>query len=215
MPDVNLGIVIVLITAFGYASNFLNWRYLNYGVVRWMYYLGALVHETSHAIVAILIGAKIKEFKVFSKQPRVIHQRSRLPLLGEFLISVAPIAGGLLFLFLVNHYLLGDYFAPPQPSSWTNWQNVLIEPMKLLAQINLLHWQSWVIVFLSFNIGSMIGPSTQDLKNGWPVLLILFFIRAPIFTAFCFAALSLIFANIALQIIVIVVMKAASLVRGR
>jgi hypothetical protein len=213
MLTVNVGIVIVLITAFGYFSNFLNWRYLNYRFIRLLYYIGALIHETSHAIVAILTGAKIEEFKVFSEQPRVVHQRSKIPILGEFLISVAPIAGGLLFLFLVNRYLLGDYFVLPQPSVWSNWRSAILEPVKLLLQLNLFRWQSWVVIFLSFNSGAMIGPSTRDLKNGWPILLILFFIPAPFLADFCFMALSLILADIAIQIIMIAIIKTVQAIR--
>jgi len=43
---INLGIVVVSITALGYASNVLNWRYLHDGVVRFLYYVGAFVPET-------------------------------------------------------------------------------------------------------------------------------------------------------------------------
>ena len=57
----NLGVIIILIAAFGYLSNTLNWRYLNFGVIRFLYYIGALVHETSHAVLCIFTGAKIRE----------------------------------------------------------------------------------------------------------------------------------------------------------
>jgi len=203
MPDISLGVVIVLVTALGYMSNWLNWRYLNYGMVRFLYYIGALVHETSHAIVCIFTGAKIEEFTVFSDQPRVVHRQSRLPILGEPLISFAPIAGGLLFLFLVNHYLLGNYFTVPPLSSWHDWQAILLEPWVLLAQINFLQWQSWIMILLFFNVGAMLGPSFRDLKNVWLVLIILFFITSPWLVEAGFTALSLIVINIILQMVVI------------
>ncbi len=193
----SLGIVIVLIAAFGYLSNTLNWRYLNFGVIRLLYYVGALVHETSHAVLCVFTGAKIREFTVFTEQPRVIHERSKVPFVGELLISAAPIAGGLLFLFLVNHYILGNYFTLPQ----------IVAPLGFLMQINLLQWQSWIMIFLLFNVGAMLGPSTQDLKNVWPMLIILLFISYAPFAAFGLMALSLIMVNIVLQLIVIFGMK--------
>ncbi len=107
MLDVNIGVIVIAITALGYVSNFLNWRFLDYAPIRALYYVGALVHETSHAIACILTGARIEQFTVFSNQPQVVHRKSRLPILGELIISAAPIAGGLLFLFLVNRYALG------------------------------------------------------------------------------------------------------------
>jgi hypothetical protein len=213
MSTINLGVVIILITAFGYISNFLNWRYLNYRIVRLLYYIGAFVHETSHAILCVLTGAKIQEFTVFSSQPHVVHQRSRLPILGELLISSAPIAGGLLFLFLINHYLLGNYFTPsiPQFSSWHDWRSMLLDPLRFFTQINLLQWQSWVMILLFFNVGAMLGPSPQDLKNVWPVLILLFFVPTFWMTipliAMGFTALDLIFVNIILQLVVIIFLK--------
>lgn len=199
MLNISLGVVIVLIAVFGFISNFLNWRYLNYRVVRLLYYLGAFVHETSHAILCILTGAKIEEFRIFSDQPHVTHQKSKVPFFGELLISAAPIAGGLLFLFLVNHYLLENYFIVPQFSNWHDWQSVLMEPLIILSQINLLQWQSWVAILLSFNAGAMLGPSMRDLKNVWLALIVLFFVRSPFLAGVGLVALSLVFANIILQ----------------
>jgi hypothetical protein len=199
----NLGVIIILIAAFGYLSNTLNWRYLNFGVIRFLYYIGALVHETSHAVLCIFTGAKIREYTVFAEQPRVVHERSKLPVVGELLISAAPIAGGLLFLFLVNHYLLGNYFVLPQVADWHSWKSILGAPLGFLSQINILQWQSWVMIFLLFNAGAMLGPSTQDLKNVWPVLVILLFVSYAPLAAFGLMALYLVIADIVLQLIVI------------
>lgn len=165
------------------------------------------MHETSHALVCIATGAKIEEFKVFSPQPHVIHRKSKLPLAGELFISFAPIAGGLLFLFLINRYLLGNYFVAPPLS---NWRDIFIEPLKLLLQINLFQWQSWVMILLFFNVGAMLGPSTQDLKNIWPLLIILFFVKSAFFADLGLMALSLILTNIAIQLIIVLVLKITS-----
>jgi hypothetical protein len=208
----NLGIIVLSITIVGSLSNWLNWRYLNYKITRLLYYVGAFVHETSHAVLCILTGAKIKDFVIFSSQPHVAHQKSKLPLVGELLISFAPIAGGLLFLALVNHYFLGNYFAMPDFSSW---QNIFANALKLLKEINPLQWQSWVMILLFFNVGAMIGPSPRDLKNIWPVLILLFFVQSAFFADLGFVALSLILVNIALQIIFILVFWLVSIATGR
>ena len=205
----SLGIVIILISVLGYISNSLNWRYLNYRIISFLYYIGALVHETSHAVVCIATGAKIEEFKIFSPQPHVIHRKSKLPLVGEILISSAPIAGGLLFLFFVNRYLLGNYFIVPPLSGW---QDIFIESLKLLLQINLFRWQGWVMILLFFNVGAMLGPSTQDLKNIWPLLIILLLIKSSFFTNLGLMALSLILTNIAIQLVIILALKITNLI---
>jgi hypothetical protein len=80
---------------------------------------------------------------------------------------------------------------------------VLGAPLGFLLQINLLQWQSWVMIFLLFNAGAMLGPSTQDLKNVWPVLIVLLFISYAPLAAFGLMALCLIMANIVLQCIAI------------
>jgi len=196
----NLGVIIILITASGYISNLLNWRYLDYKITRLLYYIGVFVHETSHAILCILTGAKIKEFVVFSTQPHVTHRKSIIPLIGELLISFAPMAGGLFFLFLVNRFFLGNYFMMPQ---FSGWQNLFTGTLGLLRQINISEWQSWVMILLFFNVGAMIGPSSHDLKNIWPIIIILFFVRSTFLANLGLIALSLIFINITMQIIFI------------
>ena len=133
----NLGLLIILISLLGATSNWLNGKFLNYKIVRLLYYLGAVVHETSHAIFCFLTGAEIVEINFFSKQPHVIHLKSKLPFLGELLISLAPIIGGLFFIFLINRYYLETSFIIPPLN---NWQDVWAAPIKILAQINLLNW---------------------------------------------------------------------------
>lgn len=204
LDAMSLGIIIVLIVTFGYFSNWLNWRFLDHKVTRLLYYVGALVHESSHAILCLLTGAKIHEFSVFSSQPHVTYGKPKIPILGNVLISSAPIFGGLLFLFLINHYALSGRFII---SSSSNWKDMLIEPFKLLEQMRPWQWQSWVMVALFINIGAMIGPSTQDMKNVWPVLIILFFIQSSFFSSIGLMALCLIAVGIMIQLIFILCLQ--------
>jgi hypothetical protein len=198
--NTGFGLLIILITALGYLSNWINWRFLNYKLVRLLYFIGSSVHESSHALMCILTGAKIKEFKVFSRQPRVVHLEPRIPLIGIPLISLAPLLGGFLFLFLLNHFWLSNYFTIP---SVYNIKDVLLIPFEIFFQINLLEWQSWVMIFLFLNVGAMIGPSFQDLKNFWPILIIFFFVNHPLLLNFCYLVLGLIITNIMVQLVII------------
>ncbi|MDD3399472.1 MAG: M50 family metallopeptidase [Candidatus Paceibacterota bacterium] len=197
----NLGILLILITLFGYASNWINWQFLNYKLVRLLYFLGSFVHESSHAVLCLLTGAKIKEFKVFSRQPRVVHLEPKLPLLGMPLISLAPLFGGSAFLFLLNRFWLKDYFII---SKISEWQEAIFLPFDLLSQINLLEWQSWVMIFIFLNVGAMIGPSLKDLKNFWPVLILFFFINSPALLGFAYLVLGLILTNLIIQLILVI-----------
>lgn len=209
----SLGLIITLIVILGYFSNWLNWRYLNYPITRFLYYIGAFVHELSHAILCVAAGAKIEEFKVLTLQPHVIHRKSKIPFLGEALISLAPIIGGLLFLFLINNLILGDYFNLRIPES-TDLAVILLGPINFLLQINLLQWQSWVMILLFVNASAMLGPSFQDLKNISPLMIIFFFIQSPLLVEIALQALSFVLINIAIQLIFILTIKILSLGRS-
>lgn len=206
----NSGLVILLIVLAGYASNWLNWRFLDFPLTRLLYYIGAFVHEGSHAILCVLTGAKISEFQVFSSQPHVTHGKPRLPLVGSTLISIAPLFGGLLFLFLVNRFALGGYFSF---EAVFDWRSLLREPLELLGQMRIHEWQSWALALLLLNVGAMIGPSARDIKNIWPAIVILFFIPVPVLAETGLFALSLIVAGILVQAALIACLYALRLAR--
>ena len=197
-----IGIVIIAISLFGYISNWLNWRFLNYKLNYLIYYLGAFVHESSHAILCLLTGAKVSEYKVFVRQPHVTYSNSKLPLIGNLLISIAPIFGGLTLLFFANKYFFTSQYIMPEFSSWKFFWN---DFLMLLKQINLADWKNLITIFLFLNIGAMIGPSWQDLKNVWFLIIILVFIPWALFTQLGLLALSLILINIIFQIFLIIV----------
>jgi len=200
----NLGILIIIISILGYFSNYLNWRYLNFSFLHWLYYLGVIIHEFSHALMCIFTGAKITEFKIFNRQPHVSHTKSKIPILGQSLISLAPIAGGFLFLYLVNKYLLFNYLTMNEIS---NWSEILNIPLNILSQINITTWQGWIIILLSLNVGAMIGPSFQDLKNIWWIFIILFFIQWTFLINIGAIIIGLIITNIIIQFSLILLLK--------
>ncbi len=202
----NLGLVIIALVMLGYISNWLNWRFLNYKITHLLYYFGALVHESSHALLCILTGAKIDEFSVFSAQPHVTHRTSKLPFFGKLFISFAPIAGGFFFLFVVNRYLLHDYFVIAQFFDVQNIRDVIRGAVWFVSQINPLEWQSWVMILLFQNIGAMIGPSVQDMKNIWPFLVIFFFVHSSLLASIGLMAIMFIVINIAVQLTAIAVL---------
>jgi hypothetical protein len=200
LPTENLGFVIILITIAGYFSNWLNWKFLNYPITHLSYYLGTLVHETSHAIFCVLTGARIHEFSVFSSKPHVTYEKPRIPFLGSILINIAPIIGGLGVLYLMNAYVLTDHFALP---AYANWRDIASGAWKLLSQVNLGEWQSWALIAFFLNVGAMIGPSIRDLRNIWVPIILLCFVEWPQLASLGLFAVSLILVNIAIQIIAI------------
>ena len=205
----NVGAVLILVSASGYLSNWLNWRYLNYRITHLLYYIGAFVHESSHALLCILMRAPIREYAVFTNEPHVIHGESRVPVIGKLFISIAPLAGGLLFLFLINAYVLESYFTIPHVAGFTG---IASAAWALVSQLNPLAWQSWVMLLLFVNMGAMIGPSAQDLKNIWPLVLLLCLVQEPTIAAAGLFAVTLIIINILIQLALIVSIWFASYV---
>ena len=206
----SVGALLILISTLGYISNSLNWKYFNYGITHLLYDLGAIIHETSHAILCFLTGAKIVEYKVFVKQPRVTYAEPRLPLIGNALISIAPIAGGLVFLYLINKYLLAGYFVVPV---FHTWNDLFLGVWNILKQFNILHWQSWIMTVLFINVGAMMGPSYRDLKNTWILLLVLLFAHINILINTGLIALALIIVNILIQFVAIILLQLFKLFR--
>lgn len=198
MQELTIGIVIIIISALGYFSNWINWKFLNYKINHWLYYFGAFIHESSHAILCLLTGAKIHKYKVISLQPQVTYTNSKLPILGNLLISIAPVLGGLTFLFFVNKFFLQNQFIMP---AFSSWKFFLTDFLKFIGQINLTKWQDWVLLFLFFNMGAMLGPSWQDLKNVWVLIVILVFIPSAFIAHLGLIAIAFILMGIIIQII--------------
>lgn len=202
MKELTVGMIIILISILGYISNWLNWRFLNYKFNHLLYYFGAFIHESSHALLCILTGAKIREYKVFVRQPHVSYTNSKLWKLGDLLISIAPIFGGLAVLFFLNKYFFINQYVMPDFSSW---RFLLDDIFKLIEQIDITDWKSILTIFLFLNIGAMIGPSWQDLKNVWFLIIFLIFIPGTFFSSLGKMAIGLILMNIIFQTLLIIV----------
>jgi hypothetical protein len=209
MEESTIGIVIITISALGYFSNWLNWRFLNYKINHLLYYFGAFVHESSHALLCLLTGAKISEYKVVTTQPHVTYSNSRMPILGNLLISIAPILGGLTFLFFINKYFLQNQFAMP---AFSNWKYFLTDFYKFIAQINITKWQDLVAIFLFLNVGAMISPSWQDLKNVWILIILLVFIPSLFVSHLGLIAIAFILMSIMFQIILALIISLAKFI---
>jgi hypothetical protein len=209
MQELNIGIIIIIISALGYISNWLNWRFLNYKINHLLYYFGAFIHESSHALMALLTGAKIYKYTVISTQPQVTYSNSKIPILGNLLISIAPILGGLGFLFLVNKFFLANQFIMP---AFLDWRFSLNDFFKFISQINIFKWKDLFLIFLLLNMGAMIGPSVQDLKNVWILIVMLVFVPWQFFNHLGILAVAFILMNIIIQVCLVIIITLSKLV---
>ncbi len=131
-----------------------------------MVFVGVLVHEFSHALGCLISGAKIEEISFFSsKGSYVKHGKSKLPFVGSFLISFAPIAGGMAFLWFVPG-LLG--LSIPRLSIASSFFESIMTASKELIIFTIANWESWIFwlfVYFAISVVICIVPSKQDLKN--------------------------------------------------
>ena len=104
----------------------------------------------------------------------------------------------------MNRYLLLNYLTINEISSWSEIFNIVLN---ILSQINIITWQGWIVLLLSFNVGAMLGPSFQDLKNIWWVFIILFFIKWSFLINIAIVIIALIITNIIIQLSLILLLK--------
>jgi len=75
--------------------------------ISFLYYVilfpGVVLHELSHALFCLITFSPIKKIQFFSKTGGfVMHGGSKIPVLGDFLISIAPLISGLVIFYLFS-----------------------------------------------------------------------------------------------------------------
>ncbi len=122
---------------------------------------GVVIHEFSHALGCLLSGAKVDEISLFSsKGSYVKHGKPKLPLIGSFVISFAPIAGGIAALWVAAKPL-----GLVLPRVEVSFSFDAVRELVLFATGNWESWSFWLFVYLVVSIVICLVPSKQDLKN--------------------------------------------------
>ncbi len=125
---------------------------------------GVIVHELSHAVFCVLTGAKITKISLFDKTGGYVeHRPSKIPILGQFLISFSPFAFGLLIIyFLILRLGLSNANFSLLPFSPTE---LLVQTFAAVRQIGFFNSQNLVFLYLITSICVTMTPSWQDLAN--------------------------------------------------
>jgi hypothetical protein len=159
-------------------------------VFRLMIFPGVLVHELSHYVMCKLTGARVVELKLFERQRvgqqiiyggHVTHGLSKLPLLGDPLISFAPVFGCLGVMALLT-WAAGDPLEFHQNPSET--QELKLAPLSNLTGIlrgvtyvvghlpgqivkHAGEWTFWGYLYLIISLSIALAPSKQDFANSY------------------------------------------------
>ena len=138
-------------------------------ILRKTVFLGIFFHEFSHFLLCKLTGAPVFEFKVGHNEGFVKHGNSKIPLIGNLLISLAPLFLGVSILLIIfinlSSLTLNDFSVMPQSGTWIDF-NTLLDNIKIvLYSFDYKNIMFWVFLFFSLNILVALKPSHQDLKN--------------------------------------------------
>lgn len=123
---------------------------------------GIVVHEISHTIAAISMGAEIKHVNFFSKSGgHVVHTQPKVPLIGQFFISFAPVVGQIFFILLISRLAAPHLFN-------LSWQNYSFRDLgKVISQLQWGSITTWILVYVIISSCLAIAPSKKDLNNAF------------------------------------------------
>ncbi len=157
---------------------------------RLMIFPGVLVHELSHYFMCKLTGAKVVELKLFEKQQvkghvvyggYVTHGPSKLPLLGDPLISFAPVFGCLAVMAILTWAAddpLGFRSGPSETvelkvAPLSNLTSILAGITYVIGRLpghiieHAGEWTFWGYLYLTISLAIALAPSKQDFANSY------------------------------------------------
>lgn len=151
---------------------------------------GVILHEAAHALFCLLTGARIKSVSLFDKEGgSVEHEQSKLPVLGPVLISLAPLAAGI----IVIYFLSSKLGIRENELNLANFrlQELVEHFQKLVRSIDFSDYKNWIVLYLALSIVVTMTPSKQDLKNiAIPILVTSALIGGAIYFDFNFMSLN-------------------------
>jgi len=126
----------------------------------WVYFCllmpGIITHELSHVVGAIVTGADVFDIKLISKSGgEVRHGPPRLPFVGQFIISFAP----LLIEGALSYAIIWHLFLSSGTSIW--------------SAVGSWGLGDWLLLYALISLMLTFTPSKQDLRSGiWSLLFV-------------------------------------------
>ena len=143
---------------------------------------GVIIHELSHAVGCLLVGAKIKEIKFFSPKGdtlgHVTHSKSKIPIIGQFVISIAPLIGcGLvLYLLAVLMNFPTDYnysLDVLDKEAFNDFFDIIKDGFYIIKDADFKNWETWLFLYFALSLSASISPSSKDFLNMLPSIIFL------------------------------------------
>jgi hypothetical protein len=156
-------------------------------------WLGTPIHELSHAAICLLFGHKIQRLVLFNPDSRgtlgyvnhAYNNRNVWQVMGNFLIAIAPLFGGLFALYLVTWWMLDDaarlfdllnsmalndlnYFQPSKIFTLHKAMLAFLKEAYIVSPYKLIFW-----AYFCAAISLHLCPSKEDLKGVWVGFILL------------------------------------------
>ena len=134
---------------------------------------GVILHELSHAFMCFFTGAPVTGISMFKKEGgEVRHGKSKIPILGPILISIAPFITGAVAIYFLSKMVGIDNL---------NIQNLSITPDGVISWardvfngLDVRNFKTWVGIYLILSVAVTMTPSLKDVLNMLFSLIIVF-----------------------------------------
>ena len=139
---------------------------------------GVIVHEVSHVVACWLVGAKVSRVQLFGASGgSVTHAKPRLPVMGQPIISLAPVAGCTLALWCVWWFFSGrlglefsnlpqiDLTAAGGKALWQTLNTLFADSLKQVFTRKFLSAEGAIFIYLVLTFSICMAPSFQDLRH--------------------------------------------------
>ena len=138
---------------------------------------GTIVHEISHAVVALLMGARITKFSVIPSGDTLGHVEytaPKIPLIGNAAISIAPLIGCPAILLLISRYFGVHFDIPPASFDILAESRFLLDgTLSFITGLDYLNWKTYVFLYLALTLGAGAAPSKTDIISMLPGLIVI------------------------------------------
>ncbi|NQT18571.1 MAG: hypothetical protein HQ592_02620 [Planctomycetes bacterium] len=154
-------------------SDFASHRFFHYALAP-----GIVVHELSHIFGCVLTGAKVGHVVLFGPSGgSVEHSEPKMPLLGQPIISLAPIAGctlalwGVWWVFSARLGLRPSELPGVELSAaggielWQVMRKLFVEAFRQVFSRKLLSLEGAAFVYLVLTFSVSMAPSRTDLRH--------------------------------------------------
>ena len=162
----SFGRFVVLVVALLILSFLINFL-LSHSVLGSRYRLfvgpGVILHEISHALLCVVTGAKVHSISFFDKNGgKVQHGPSKIPLLGQILISMAPLVFGAVAIYFLS-FRIG--LKEIDLNQFTSSNSVIAFFRETIMSLDYRNALTILSIYLVLSIGVTMTPSLQDIRN--------------------------------------------------